>query len=162
MGAVDHDAARDALRGRERARPPPRSRRRSSARRSRRGGPGGDPGCRGCGRRQSRPSASMPRKLWGCPADTRALAAPASVPSVPFLKPTGIESPLAISRWVWLSVVRAPIAAHATRSARYWGVTGSSTSVAQGQAELVHREQDPAREREPVPRCRSSRRGGGR
>jgi hypothetical protein len=45
------------------------------------------------------------------------------------LKPTGIESPLAISRCVWLSVVRAPIAVQETRSAMYCGVIGSSSSV---------------------------------
>jgi hypothetical protein len=28
---------------------------------------------------------------------------------VPFLKPTGDDSPDASSRWIWLSVVRAPI-----------------------------------------------------
>ena len=49
-----------------------------------------------------------------------------------FLKPTGIDSPLAISRWVCDSVVRAPTAAQATRSAVYWGTMGSSTSVAVG------------------------------
>ena len=36
-----------------------------------------------------------------------------------FLKPTGIERPLANSRWVWDSVVRAPIAAQLTRSDTY-------------------------------------------
>ena len=51
------------------------------------------------------------------------------LPSVPFLKPTGMLSPLAIWRWVWLSVVRAPMAAHVTRSARYWGTMGSRNSV---------------------------------
>ena len=51
-------------------------------------------------------------------------------PSVPFLKPTGMERPLAISRWIWLSVVRAPMAAHETRSAVYCGVMGSRNSVA--------------------------------
>lgn len=38
-------------------------------------------------------------------------------PDVPFLKPIGIPSPDAISRWLWLSVVRAPMAPHAIRSA---------------------------------------------
>ena len=41
------------------------------------------------------------------------------LPSVPFLKPTGIESPLAISRWVCDSVVLAPIAAQLMSSAVY-------------------------------------------
>ena len=33
-----------------------------------------------------------------------------TLPSVPFLKPTGIDRPEASSRWTWLSVVRAPMA----------------------------------------------------
>ncbi len=33
-----------------------------------------------------------------------------TLPSVPFLKPTGQERPEASSRWIWLSVVRAPMA----------------------------------------------------
>ena len=36
------------------------------------------------------------------------------LPSVPFLNPTGHDSPDASSRCTWLSVVRAPIAPHAT------------------------------------------------
>ena len=47
-----------------------------------------------------------------------------------FLNPTGIDNPLAISRWVCDSVVRAPIADHAIKSAMYCGVIGSSISVA--------------------------------
>ena len=53
-------------------------------------------------------------------------------PSVPFLNPTGVDKPLAISRWVWDSDVRAPMAVQATRSPRYCGVMGSSASVAMG------------------------------
>ena len=33
-----------------------------------------------------------------------------TLPSVPFLKPIGQDNPDASSRWIWLSVVRAPIA----------------------------------------------------
>ena len=51
---------------------------------------------------------------------------------MPFLNPTGIDSPLAISRCVWLSVVRAPIATQLRRSAMYCGTIGSSISPAQG------------------------------
>ena len=43
-----------------------------------------------------------------------AFTATCRLPSVPFLKPTGIDTPLAISRWVWLSVVRAPMAVQLT------------------------------------------------
>jgi hypothetical protein len=42
-------------------------------------------------------------------------------PSVPFLNPTLIESADASSRCTWDSVVRAPMAPHELRSARYWG-----------------------------------------
>jgi len=58
-------------------------------------------------------------------------AAPRS-PSVAFLKPTGVERPLDISRWVWDSEVRAPMAVQAMRSPRYWGVMGSRASVPAG------------------------------
>ena len=60
------------------------------------------------------------------------MTATARLPSVPFLMPTGMDRPLAISRWVWDSVVRAPIALQEMRSAMYCGVIGSSASVAQG------------------------------
>ncbi len=51
---------------------------------------------------------------------------------MPFLKPSGVDKPLAISRWVCDSVVRAPIAVQVIRSDRYCGVIGSSASVAVG------------------------------
>ena len=35
---------------------------------------------------------------------------------MPFLKPTGVDRPEAISRWVWDSEVRAPMAVQAMRS----------------------------------------------
>ncbi len=66
-------------------------------------------------------------------------------PSVPFLKPTGMERPLVISRWVCDSVVRAPMAAQETRSAMYCGTIGSRNSVAAGRAEAVDLEQKRAR-----------------
>ena len=56
------------------------------------------------------PCCVMPRKWCGWRTDCSALIATVSEPSVPFLKPTGVERPLAISRWVCDSVVRAPIA----------------------------------------------------
>ncbi len=48
-----------------------------------------------------------------------------------------MESPLAISRCVCDSVVRAPMAAHVTRSAMYCGTIGSRNSVAVGKPMLV-------------------------
>ena len=56
----------------------------------------------------------------------------ASAPSVPFLKPTGVDKPLAISRCVCDSVVRAPIAVQVMSSDRYCGMMGSSASVPAG------------------------------
>src|SRR5690554_5269955 len=74
----------------------------------------------------------MPRKLCGWATDCRALIATSRLPSVPFLKPTGLERPEDISRWVWDSVVRAPIADQLMQSCRYCGEIGSSASVASG------------------------------
>lgn len=53
-------------------------------------------------------------------------------PSVPFLNPTGTERPEASSRWIWDSVVRAPIAPQETRSPKNWGVKVSRNSQPQG------------------------------
>src|ERR1035437_5612052 len=75
---------------------------------------------------------SMPRKLCGCRAAPIASIATCRLPSVLFFKPTGIERPLAISRCVCDSVVRAPIAAHEIKSAMYCGTMGSRNSVAAG------------------------------
>src|SRR5690554_7963972 len=67
----------------------------------------------------------MPRKLCGWATDCRALTATSRLPSVPFLKPTGQERPEDISRWVWDSVVRAPMADQLMQSWMYWGEMGS-------------------------------------
>jgi hypothetical protein len=74
----------------------------------------------------------MPRKECGLDEDSTALIAISTSPSVPFLKPTGVDRPEDISRWVCDSVVRAPIAVQAIRSPRYCGEIGSSASVAVG------------------------------
>ena len=74
-----------------------------------------------------------------------------------FLKPTGIDSPLAISRCVWLSVVRAPIALQLSRSAMYCGTIGSSSSVPAGKPEARDVEQQAARDAQARAACRSSR-----
>ena len=58
----------------------------------------------------------MPRKLWRLEAEMIALIATSRSPSVAFLKPTGVDRPEAISRWVCDSEVRAPIAVHEIRS----------------------------------------------
>ena len=65
---------------------------------------------------------------------------------MPFLKPTGVDSPLAISRCVCDSVVRAPIAVQVMSSDRYCGMMGSSASVPAGKPELRHVQQQLARE----------------
>ena len=79
-----------------------------------------------------------------------ALIAVMALPSVPFLKPIGIDKPEAISRWVWLSVVRAPMAVQLIRSAMYWGTTGSSSSVAAGRPISAKCSKRPRATRSPV------------
>ena len=63
-----------------------------------------------------RPWSFTPRKLWGRAAERMAFTAASRSPSVPFLKPTGVERPEDISRWVCDSEVRAPMAVQVTRS----------------------------------------------
>ena len=58
----------------------------------------------------------MPTKRCGIAAARMALMAVPRLPSVPFLNPTGIDRPEAISRWVCDSVVRAPIADQLNKS----------------------------------------------
>jgi hypothetical protein len=84
-----------------------------------------------------RPCRLMPRKLCGRDAEMMALIAASRSPSVAFLKPTGVDSPLAISRCVCDSEVRAPMAVHDTRSPRYCGEIGSSASVAAGRPSVA-------------------------
>jgi hypothetical protein len=74
----------------------------------------------------------MPAKACEAPAARTASTATWMLPSVRFLKPTGIESPEPSWRCIWLSVVRAPIAPQETVSAMYWGVIGSRNSVPTG------------------------------
>ena len=70
--------------------------------------------------------------LWGSRADNCASIAIWILPSVPFLKPIGQESPDASSLCICDSVVRAPIAHQLMKSARYCGLIGSRNSVAVG------------------------------
>ena len=74
----------------------------------------------------------MPRKLCGRAADLTPLIATSVLPSVAFLKPTGVDRPDAISRCVCDSEVRAPIAVQEIRSPKYCGPIGSRASVAVG------------------------------
>ena len=78
------------------------------------------------------PLGSMPAKAWGSAAARTASTATCTLPSVRFLKPTGIDSPDPSWRWIWLSVVRAPIAPQETASAMYCGVIGSRNSQPTG------------------------------
>ena len=78
------------------------------------------------------PLSSMPRKTCSSLAASTPSAAIWTVPPVPFLKPMGMLSPLAISLCTWLSVVRAPMAPQEIRSPTYCGVNGSRNSVAAG------------------------------
>ena len=57
------------------------------------------------------------RKWCGRAAAWMASTAIFRLPSVPFLKPIGADSPEASSRCTWLSVVRAPIAPQADQVA---------------------------------------------
>ena len=81
---------------------------------------------------EATPCSETPRNVWGWVAALMAFTAATRSPVVVFLNPSGIESPDAIWRWVWLSVVRAPMADHEMRSAMYCGVMGSRSSVAVG------------------------------
>ena len=67
---------------------------------------------------EARPSSVMPRKVWLWVAAMIPLTAALRSPPVAFLKPTGMERPEAIWRWVWDSEVRAPMAAQQRESAR--------------------------------------------
>ena len=78
------------------------------------------------------PALVTDRKWCGACAALIASAAMRRLPSVPFLKPTGQDRPEASSRCTWLSVVRAPIAPQAIRSAMYCGVIMSRNSVPAG------------------------------
>ena len=72
------------------------------------------------------------------------------LPSVLFLKPTGIDSPDASSRCTWLSVVRAPMATHDVRSAMCCGICVSRNSDAGRQPEVVDVEQELPRQPQPL------------
>ena len=74
------------------------------------------------------PLSSMPAKACEAAAARTASTATWTSPSVRFLKPIGIERPEPSWRWIWLSVVRAPIAPQATASEMYCGVIGSRNS----------------------------------
>ena len=71
-------------------------------------------------------------------------------PEVPFLKPTGQETPETSWRWTWLSVVRAPMAPQLTRPAMYCGEIMSRNSVPAGDAHLGEVEQEIARQAQAV------------
>jgi hypothetical protein len=74
-----------------------------------------------------------------------AFTAASSEPSVPFLKPTGVDRPEAISRCVCDSEVRAPMAVQAIRSPRYCGADRIERLGAGRQADFIDGEQEFAR-----------------
>ena len=78
------------------------------------------------------PSSSTPAKACGTAAARTASTATCTLPSVRFLKPIGIDRPEPSWRWIWLSVVRAPMAPQATVSEMYCGVIGSRNSQPTG------------------------------
>ncbi len=67
-----------------------------------------------------------------CRALLMALMALLRSPLVEFLKPTGTLRPLARLRWIWLSMVRAPMEAQLMTWSMYWGMIGSRTSQPTG------------------------------
>ena len=91
------------------------------------------------------PSGETPRKEWGDRHETMASSADWQSPSVPFLNPTGMERPLAISRWVCDSVVRAPMAAQGDEVGDVLRYDGVEKFGRGGQAELADVEQESAR-----------------
>jgi hypothetical protein len=97
---------------------------------------------------------------WAVRADSTASTAVLVLPSVPFLNPTGIDSPDASSRCTWLSVVRAPIATHDVRSAMCCGICVSRNSDPVGRPmSLTSRRSWRARRRPLLMRKLSSRSG---
>jgi hypothetical protein len=95
------------------------------------------------------PILVMPMKLCGARAASTASAATCTLPSVPFLKPTGQLRPLASWRWLWLSVVRAPMAPQAIRSLMYCGLSRSRNSVPGRQPHRVDLQQQLRARRRP-------------
>jgi hypothetical protein len=89
-------------------------------------------------------------KWWRAAAALIASTAMRTLPSVPFLKPTGQESPEASWRWLCDSVVRAPIAPHAIRSAMYCGEMQVEELGAARHAQLVQLAQELPREPDPL------------
>ena len=81
---------------------------------------------------EAKPCSVTPRKWCFDAAERSASTATVTLPSVPFLKPTGKDRPDASSRCTWDSVVRAPIAPKEIRSERYCGLMVSSISLAIG------------------------------
>ncbi len=108
----------------------------------------------------ARPWRSTPRNVWLLLAARIALIAVAIEPSVPFLKPSGIDSPEAIWRCVWDSVVRAPMADQQIRSATYCGVIGSSSSVAVGSPRSITSRRKERAILSPAARSQESSRWG--
>ena len=96
------------------------------------------------------PVTSTPANTCWAAAARTASTATSTLPSVRFLKPTGIESPDASWRWIWLSVVRAPIAPQDTASEMYWGMIGSRNSQPTGRPSESTSSSSPRAMRSPV------------
>ena len=85
----------------------------------------------------TRPGLVTDRNWCGCSTAPMASIATSSEPSVPFLNPTGKDSPEANSLCSWLSVVLAPTAPTLRRSAMNCGDIVSSISLANGMPRSV-------------------------
>ena len=106
------------------------------------------------------PSLVTDRKWCGACAARIASTAMRTLPSVPFLKPTGQERPDASSRCTWLSVVRAPMAPQRDQVGDVLRRDHVEELAARGQAELVEVEQELARHAQALVDVESCRRGG--
>ena len=95
------------------------------------------------------PVTSTPANTCWAAAARTASTATSTLPSVRFLKPTGIESPDPSWRWIWLSVVRAPIAPQRHGVGDVLGHDRVEELAADRQAEREHVEQQPARHAQP-------------
>ncbi len=93
---------------------------------------------------------SSPGNTWGTRAALIASTAVAMLPSGRFFMPIGMDRPEASWRCTWLSTVRAPIAAHDTMSAMYWGIVVSRNSQAVGSPVASTRSSSDRAVRRPV------------
>lgn len=96
------------------------------------------------------PCSVTPMNACGLLLERIASTATVTLPSVPFLKPMGKDTPEASSRWSCDSVVRAPMAPHEMRSLRYCGDMVSRSSEPTGTPRLVRSQRSCRAMRSPL------------